>query len=480
MKKIFIVLAVCILGACGQNKTDSLSDEEGVELDGRVNSAGTENSKDESPPAETVYTPIPEIPGGAGDYDYYRFREEYAGGVLDQLSRDFLAEKIDIDAYYKKQAEGPKTVGAYLDIWEYIPFFETSPWKEKSKLALLDEQSALRFKAGEDLPKLDGATALYPVYAAFAHAVYPGNAIKTSYDGGQDDWPISFLTAPAIKAESEWETMRENTVVKCSRTRDAYGSLLNESVHTRPDIIFCYEPSAEQRAKAEKNGITLTMIPLGYDAFVFIVHKDNPVDNLTSEQIKAIYSGSISNWKSITGIDEDIIAYQRPKNSGSQTIMEQIMGDTPIMKPVTGLQPYGMADMVEAVSNYTNYKNSIGYSFRFFTNDMVTGSEIKILSVDGIYPSIENIQNKTYPFVQPFYAITAGNEKPNTRKFIDWMLSPQGQSLIKKTGYIPVSLFTYRTTHTAGENLRLRAAIYNTRPFTAPRIGELQGRSAQG
>ncbi|MDR1307264.1 MAG: hypothetical protein LBK74_06800 [Treponema sp.] len=108
------------------------------------------------------------------------------------------------------------------------------------------------------------------------------------------------------------------------------------------------------------------------------------------------------------------------------------------MKPVTWLQPYGMGDMVEAVSDYTNYKNSIGYSFRFYTNDMVNSSEIKILSVDGIYPSQENIQNKTYPFVQPFYAVTAGNETPNIRKFIDWMLSSQGQTLVEKTGYIPI------------------------------------------
>ncbi|MDR2049108.1 MAG: hypothetical protein LBP69_06610 [Treponema sp.] len=63
---------------------------------------------------------------------------------------------------------------------------------------------------------------------------------------------------------------------------------------------------------------------------------------------------------------------------------------------------------------------------------------IKILSIDGIYPSKENIQNKTYPFMQMFYAVTAGNEKPNVQRFIAWMLSPQGQDLIERTGYTPV------------------------------------------
>jgi phosphate transport system substrate-binding protein len=86
-------------------------------------------------------------------------------------------------------------------------------------------------------------------------------------------------------------------------------------------------PSPEQRAEAAENGVTFNLTPLGYDAFVFIVHRDNPVDNLTSEQVRAvraIYSGEITSWKSITGVDEEIIAYQRLKNSGSQTILERI------------------------------------------------------------------------------------------------------------------------------------------------------------
>jgi phosphate transport system substrate-binding protein len=310
---------------------------------------------------------------------------------------------------------------------------------------LLNEQPALQFKADDDFPKLDGATALYPVYAAFAHAVYPQDVMVTEDVSGYN-WPISFPVPPAQTAESEvYKTMEKTTVVRCSRTQDAYALLFSDDVYAyrqygwRPDIIFCYEPSAEQQAEAAEKGVNFTMTPLGYDAFVFIVHKDNPVDNLTSEQVRAIYSGETINWESITGVDEKIIAYQRPKNSGSQTILERIMGDTPLTKPVTGLQPYGMGDMVEAVSDYTNHKNSIGYSFRFFTNDMVTGGEIKILSIDGVYPSPENIRNKTYPFVQPFYAVTTGNEKPNVQNFIAWMLSPQGQQLVDKTGYIPLN-----------------------------------------
>ncbi|MDR0402265.1 MAG: substrate-binding domain-containing protein [Treponema sp.] len=441
MKKIIIVLAAFVCVQCGQNKTAGSRDSGGTMLE------DTFRLENENLPKETV--PARDVASVRAEIDE-RLRRELLGenstGTLDQLSKDFLDGEIDSLTYFRRKSAEPKTVGTYVDIWEYIPFFETDQyWKEKSKLALLDERSVLRFKADDDFPKLDGATALYPVYAAFAHAVYPKDVIVTQYDQSQDGWPITFPVPPGETAQSKvYEIMQKTTVVRCSRTRDAYALLFSDDVYVyrqygwRPDIIFCYEPSAGQRAEAAENGVSFTLTPLGCDAFVFIVHKDNPVDNLTSEQVRAIYSGEITNWKSVTGIDEEIIAYQRPKDSGSQTILEQIMGDVPIMKAPTGLRPYGMAGMVEAVSDYTNYKNSIGYSFRFFTSDMVDSNEIKILSIDGIYPSKENIQNKTYPFVQPFCAVTSGNETPNVQRFIAWMLSPQGQELIEKTGYTPI------------------------------------------
>ncbi|MDR1175936.1 MAG: substrate-binding domain-containing protein [Treponema sp.] len=464
MKKSVILLMIpvaffCI--HCGQNKTS------GLKAPDNAPAVDTVRSENESLPEKTVPAvnagttygengslsrkPVPAVDAGTAyaenEERLRRELREQISGALDQLSQDFLDGKIDESEYYAKKYEGPRTVHAYIDIWDYIPFFERFQSWEGFKLALLDEQPVLQFNADDDFPKLDGATALYPVYAAFAHAVYPKDVMTTEEDQNiYGEQPISFPVPPGRTYEfGEYETKEKTTVVRCSRTEDAYALLFGDDVSKyqryewRPEIIFCYEPSSEQRVAAAEKGVDFTMTPLGCDAFVFIVHEDNPADNLTQEQVRAIYSGEITNWESITGVDEEIIAYQRPKNSGSQTILEQIMGDTPLMTPITGFQPSGMVDMIEAVSAYTNYKNSIGYSFRFFTTDMVRGGQIKILSIDGVYPSKENIQNKTYPFAQPFYAITAGNEKPNVQTFIDWMLSPQGQRLVEKTGYTPVN-----------------------------------------
>jgi phosphate transport system substrate-binding protein len=223
--------------------------------------------------------------------------------------------------------------------------------------------------------------------------------------------------------------------VKCSQTPRAYENLINGVV----DIIFCAEPSKDQIAKAAENGVIFNMTPIGIDAFVFFINKNNPLNDIKSEQVRAVYSGEITNWSSINGIDEPIIAYQRPENSGSQTILESvIMADKIIMEPLKENVVGGMGGIIEQVAAYKNYANTIGYLFLFFTTEMVQNDQIKLLSVDGIYPSKETIQTGEYPFIGPFYAITRGNETENIIKLIEWILSEQGQYLVEKTGYTPI------------------------------------------
>jgi len=285
---------------------------------------------------------------------------------------------------------------------QYIPF------NDNNKLAELDEESKL--KISNNLPILDGATALYPVYAAFAQAVYPKD--HYGWYGG---------------------------AVQCNKTSQAYENLLNGTV----DIIFCAQPSAEQQKQFIEKGVDLKLIPIGKEAFVFFVNKKNSINNLSIEEIKGIYSGKIKNWKQLNGKSEKIRAYQRPANSGSQTMLEKAMGSTPdhitiINAPRENVQA-NMGGMINQVAAYRNFSNAIGYSFLFFTTEMVKNDHIKLLSIDGIYPSEETIKNNTYPFCNNFYAIYADKKEKNANidTFIEWMLSDQGQKLIKKTGYVP-------------------------------------------
>jgi phosphate transport system substrate-binding protein len=295
---------------------------------------------------------------------------------------------------------------------EDVDFNQYLPFAPASKIVRLNEEVSL--KLTEDFPYLDGATALYPVYSAFANAVYP--PLERSGNGYYPDENGSY-TLPGY--------------IMCSGTARAYERLINGEA----DIIFCTEPSGEQLLSAREKGVTLNLTPIGKEAFVFFVNSGNPVNGVTYSQIRSIYSGRIVNWRDAGGGDADIIAYQRPENSGSQTILKLIMGEEKLFEPIKENMIQDMGPMIQEVASYRNSENAIGYSFLFYATGMVRNSGIKLLSIDGTYPARETIKNNEYPFVQTVYALSAGSETENVKKFIQWILSEQGQYIIEQTGY---------------------------------------------
>jgi phosphate transport system substrate-binding protein len=296
-----------------------------------------------------------------------------------------------------------------IDLDQYLPF------ESKSKIVRLNKRSTL--KITKNFPYLDGATALYPVYSAFANAVYPP---LERYKNGYYRDKNGDYTLPGY--------------IMCSKTAKAYERLIGGEA----DIIFCTEPSDEQILLAKEKGIALNLTPIGKEAFVFFVNNENPVNGLTSSQIRSIYSGRIANWLDIGGNNANITAYQRPKNSGSQTILELIMGEEKLIEPIKENMVQSMGGIIQEVASYRNSANAIGYSFLFYATGMARNKSIKLLSIDGVYPAKETIKNDEYPFTQTFYAVTAGNETENVKKFIEWILSEQGQYIIEETGYVKV------------------------------------------
>ena len=279
------------------------------------------------------------------------------------------------------------------------------PFRENNLLKRLHEPAAISFH--ENYPKLDGATAAYPVYGAMAQELYKG----------LNEWTV----AP---------------YVACSKTDEAYERLIQGEI----DIFFGAQPSEQQLASAKEKGVELVLTPIAKEAFVFFVNKENPVGALTVEQIQNIYQKRIVNWKTVGGKNEKILPFQRPENSGSQTIMRaMVMRNKPLPAPLWEEYSAGMGEMISQIAIYRNYSSSIGYSFRYFATGMNPNENIKLLAINGIEPTVENIRNGTYPFAIDVYAVTAGSKNENTEKLIEWILSPQGQSLVEKTGYVPMS-----------------------------------------
>jgi phosphate transport system substrate-binding protein len=280
----------------------------------------------------------------------------------------------------------------------------------------------------DDLPRLDGATALYPLYASFVQSTYPRKVYEV--------WAPLPPDYPSAESASEIYTE-----VTCSTTAAAFDNLISGEA----DLIFLMDVSDEQRAAARERGLELKLTPIGREAFVFIVNQRNRVSNLTADQVRDIYSGEITNWSEVGGARRDIEAYQRPPDSGSQTALQKIMGDRSIMPPKIDQVYASMGGLYDAVADYKNYQSALGYSFRYYLNEMIGGDEVKLLSIDGVEPTLENIRNGEYPFTQNFYAVTVTGRElsaaeraraENAERLIDWIGTSQGQELVEKVGYV--------------------------------------------
>lgn len=289
------------------------------------------------------------------------------------------------------------TQAQMIDVRSYLPF------EEGSDLPKIDSTLELH----DNLPVLDGAAALVPVYAAVIDNVYPEGCV--TYKGGEfsDD---NFYG----------ENFAEDSAMQYKNTVRGYQAVVDGTT----DILFCAGPSEEQKQYAEDKGVELVYVPIGLEGFVFFVNENNPVDNLTVEEVRKIYACEYKNWSDVGGANRIINPVTRLEGSGSQTAFEAFMGDNEIGKK----SPLAITGA------------SIGFSFRYYMDGIVENDSVKMLSLNGVYPSAENIRNRSYPIVAQFYAIyRADNDNENIPVLVDWILSDEGQELIEKTGYIRIN-----------------------------------------
>lgn len=260
----------------------------------------------------------------------------------------------------------------------------------------------------EDYPKVDASLAIHPLVDSIAS---------------------DFLGVNESELNFEYTK---------TRTSEVYRNLIDGKV----DVIFAAEISKEDEEYAKEKGVELKIIPATSSAFVFIVNTENPVDNLTFEEIQKIYTGEITNWKEVGGADSSIIAYQRPTGSGSQTAMlSLVMKDKTIVTPPTSQIEGEMGGLINAIAEYDNSKDAIGYSYFYYVNTMYKKDAIKMLSVDNVKPNIETIKNGTYPiYTNGFIVVRADEEEDsNVTKWVNAVLSERGSKIIEDAGYVPVN-----------------------------------------
>lgn len=294
------------------------------------------------------------------------------------------------------------------------PFYVYNP---QHQLVELSHPSDLTIEKEADMPILDGAEACYPVYSAIAKAVYKDiDKIEKDYSQSED---FGYYNT-------------NGKIVTFTNTSVGYSRLINGEV----DMFFGAKPSASQLEEANEAGVEFDYTPIGQEAFIFFVNTNNPVSNLTSDQIRSIYHGDITNWNEVGGNNHEILAFQRPERSGSQAMMSYFMKDVSLKEPLQYEYISGMSGIIKQTAQYNGEDNAIGYTFKYFLEGLHQEENVKVLSIDGIAPTKENIQSHTYPLSTYLYCVTLkSNQKENVKKLKEYLLSDQGQYIIDQAGY---------------------------------------------
>lgn len=191
--------------------------------------------------------------------------------------------------------------------------------------------------------------------------------------------------------------------------------------------------SEKMKVKAAKQEVDEVIV--AYDALAVVVHPSNPVSKLTRQQLEDIFRGKITNWKQVGGDDRKIVVYSRETSSGTyEFFKESVLKNKNYMPSSLSMPATGA--IIQSVSQT---KGAIGYVGLAYVSPRT-----KTLAVsydDGKHyatPTVENATNKTYPIVRPLYYYYDTKNKAQVTPLLDFILSPEGQNIIKKSGYIPV------------------------------------------
>lgn len=251
-------------------------------------------------------------------------------------------------------------------------------------------------------------------------------------DGSTVTIPLSEAFASAVMGLEEEEARQ---YIVHNKTHEAYVNLIDGNA----DLIFVTSPSEDELDYAKEKNVTLEVVPIVSEGFVFLTSTENPVKGLTLQQIKDIYKGKITNWTEVGGNNKAITAYQRPENSGSQTgMLDLVMKGEALMEPPMEQVIAEMGMLVDQVASYTNEEEAIGYSYYYYVTDMWRNEKVKLLEVDGVYPDKNTISDGTYPIRTAYYAVLRSDEPENssTRKLLRWILSNEGQEVAEEAGYV--------------------------------------------
>lgn len=266
--------------------------------------------------------------------------------------------------------------------------------------------------------------------------------IPTETSGESYHPPLPLPELPVIDGSTSTITL--HTALRWALTKEwvdipehnqTYGALerLIPGSENPADVVLAVKYYDETLQDAQNRGAELVITPIAKEGFVFIVQKDNPIESLTQQQLRDIFSGNVTNWKEVGGKDEEIITVLRNHDSGSQTALLDFMEDLPLTEDDDTLY----ADMMSTMLSITaEHPNAIGYNiYSWSLAQTLVWNDLKALAVDDVMPTNETLSNDSYPLrVYTYSYYNEGNVKG--KALTDWLLTAEGQKIIAEAGYV--------------------------------------------
>ena len=230
--------------------------------------------------------------------------------------------------------------------------------------------------------------------------------------------------------------MNQHPDARVTVTGGGTGVGISALMDNTTDIAMASRPiKFSEKMKIKAAGEEVNEVIVAYDALAVVVHPSNPVKQLTRQQLEDIFRGKITNWKQVGGDNRKIVVYSRETSSGTyEFFKESVLKNKNYMASSLSMPATGA--IIQSVSQT---KGAIGYVGLAYLSDRV--KPIAVSYDEGkhyVLPTMENGTKRQYPVVRPLYYYYNVSDKAKVSPFIEYVLSPAGQNIIKKGGYIPV------------------------------------------
>jgi phosphate transport system substrate-binding protein len=241
-----------------------------------------------------------------------------------------------------------------------------------------------------------------------------------------------------VRLGQRWaeEYMKNNPEAVIQVSGGGSGTGIAALLNGTTDVCEASRDMKEREYKlAERKGIEPYRISVAVDGIAVFLHKDNPLSDLTLAQLKAIYTGSVRNWKEVGGSDAEIILYSRENNSGTYVFFKKRVMDGEDFVAHTQTLP-GTSAVVHAVAKD---KNGIGYGGLAWATDVKFAGVKENDTTEAVQPNSETVSAGHYPISRDLYWFFNGKPEGELRALANWVLSEEGQKLAEEIGYVPLS-----------------------------------------